>query len=103
MDDDLLERVRVLEERMLMLEAGHHAPLSYADRIIAQSLDEKRREPHEDARRRLEAFKQAEAEAERVSQRGPVDDFVQKLKRGEFNRHSRQSDGDNAEVHQRTS
>jgi hypothetical protein len=86
MDDEILERVRALEERVLMLEAGHRAPLSYVDQIIAQSLDEKRGEPHEDARRRLEAFKRAEAEAERVSHLGPIDDFVRKLKRGEFDR-----------------
>jgi hypothetical protein len=103
MDDDLIERVRMLEERVLMLEAGHHAPLSYVDRIIAQDLDKKRREPHEEARRRLEAFKRAEDEAERVGHRGPVDDLMQKLKRGEIDRHPRHNGGKNAEVHQRTS
>ena len=41
MNDEILERVRALEERVLMLEAGHRAPLSYVDQIIAQSLDEK--------------------------------------------------------------
>jgi hypothetical protein len=103
MDDHLIERVRVLEERVLMLEAGHHAPLSYVDCIIAQDLDKKRREPHEDARRRLDAFKRAEAEAERVGHLGPVDDFLQKLKWGEFDLHPRHNGGKNAEVHQRTS
>jgi hypothetical protein len=46
-----------LHERVLMLEAGHKAPLSHVDRIIAKDLDAKRKAPHEEAQRRLEAFR----------------------------------------------
>jgi hypothetical protein len=99
MDDRLVETVLIdLRNRVLMLEAGYRAPLS-----IALSLDEKRWEPHEDAQRRHEAFKRAETEAERVGHHGPVDNFMRKLKAGEFDRHSRHNGGGNAEVHQRAS
>ena len=49
MDDDLLGRVMALEDRVLQLEAGLRAPLSYADCIIAGELNKKRHEPHEEA------------------------------------------------------
>jgi hypothetical protein len=104
MDDRLVETMLIdLSNRVLMLEAGYRAPLSHVDRSIARSLDEKRWEPHNDAQRRLEAFKRAETEAERVGHRGPVDNFMRKLKAGEFDRHSRHNGGGNAEVHQRAS
>jgi hypothetical protein len=82
MDDNLPERVRALEDRVLQLEAGHRAPLSHLDRIIAEDLNKKRHEPHEDARARLEAFREAQAEAERTGDDKPIDDFWRKLKAG---------------------
>jgi hypothetical protein len=99
---DLRGIVLSLCDRVLMLEAGFKAPLSYVDRQMAEALNKKRWEPH-DAKRRFELFKQAEAEAERVGHRGPIDDFVGKLMRGELDRHPRQSNGENAEVRPRTS
>jgi hypothetical protein len=44
------DRLRSLEERVLMLEAGHKAPLSTADRWIAEALDKRKWAPHRDTR-----------------------------------------------------
>jgi hypothetical protein len=82
MDDNLPERVRALEDRVLQLEAGRRAPLSYADHIIAEELNKKRHEPHEEARARLESLRAAKAEAERIGDDKPIDDFWRKLKAG---------------------
>jgi hypothetical protein len=82
MDDNLPGRVQALEERVLQLEAGHRAPLSHLDRIIADDLHAKRQEPHEEARRRLEEYRAAQAEAERVGSDQPVDDFWRKIRAG---------------------
>jgi hypothetical protein len=65
-----------LADRVLMLEAGFRAPLSHLDRLAAERLDRKRHEPHEEAMRRLAAFREAE-------RAGKIDEFVRKLKAGE--------------------
>jgi hypothetical protein len=88
MDDDLTQRVRALEDRVLMLEAGLRAPMSPMDRQIAKAFDQKRWEPHEEARCRLEAFRKAQAEAERLGHRGPIDAFMRRLNAGEFDHYS---------------
>jgi hypothetical protein len=75
-----LEELRGLHERVLMLEAGFKAPMSIANGLIAQALDERRRAHAY----RVEALNKAKVEAERVGHRGPVDDFVRRLKAGEF-------------------
>ena len=91
MDDDLLGRVMALEDRVLQLEAGLRAPLSYADCIIAGELNKKRHEPHEEARARVEAFRAAQAEAERTGDDKPIDDFWRKVKAGKLNHHPPQT------------
>jgi hypothetical protein len=99
--EDLLQRVRALEDRVLMLEAGHQAPLSFLDRTVAERLDEERWEPHKDTRRRMAAYGDAKAEAEWVGHDGPIRHFFWKLSNGEFDRHPRQNSNTNG-VRQRT-
>jgi hypothetical protein len=45
---------RDLADRVLVLEVGLKAPVSYIDRLFAEQLDKERHEPHEQARARVE-------------------------------------------------
>jgi hypothetical protein len=84
MSDNLPARLERIEDRLLMLEAGHKAPLSFADLAIAKQLHQERMRPHDAARRRLDALREAQVEAERLGTDKPIDDLVRRLKRGEF-------------------
>jgi hypothetical protein len=86
-DSELQEILRDINIRLLWLEVLAGAPVSYVDRLFAGEMDARRRAPHEEARRRVEAFRKAEAEAARVGHRGPIDKFVRELKAGESDRH----------------
>jgi hypothetical protein len=90
-----LERIeamcRDLADRVLMLEVGLKAPVSYIDRLFAEQLDKKRHEPHEEARARVEAYRKARDEAHRNKMRLEEDqlhftDALHKAICGEFDR-----------------
>jgi hypothetical protein len=83
MSDNLSARLERIEDRLLMLEAGHKAPLSFADLAIAKQLHQQRMRPH-DAARRLDALREAQVEAERLGTDKPIDDLVRRLKPGDF-------------------
>jgi hypothetical protein len=87
---DLKVMALVLAERVLVIESLiDGVPLSIADRLLAKQALAERRAPHEEARLRLEAFRRAQAEAEATGSREPIDRFLQRLKRGEYDRYSR--------------
>jgi hypothetical protein len=73
-----------LHERVSVIELTFNLPMSFLDRTIAEKAIERRAEAEETRRRRLEAFEKAKAEVERAGHRGPIDDFVRRLKAGEF-------------------
>jgi hypothetical protein len=85
----LYEMMRDLADRVLLLEAGFPAPLSAADRIIAQGLDEQRRAESKSFPGRLKALNRAIVEGERTGTHEPIDDIVRRLKRGDFDRPSK--------------
>jgi hypothetical protein len=80
---DIAERVLVLES----LTDG--IPISTIDHFMAKQALEERRAPHQEARLRVEAFRRAQAEAEATGSREPIDRFLQRLKRGEYDRYPR--------------
>jgi hypothetical protein len=86
MSDSDLERLDAaladINARLIWLEIKAGVPMSQLDRMIAKAMDARRRAPIEQARRNIEAFHEAEAEAERAGHRGPIDRFLQRLKAG---------------------
>lgn len=87
MDGDLPDALHDLHARLLILEHRLGLPMSVADRMIVEAMVQRRADERESARRRDEEFGKAKAEAERVGSYEPIDAFVRKLKRGEFDRY----------------
>ena len=82
---DLKTMAFSLADRVLVLESlTDGIPLSTIDHFLAKQALAERRAPHEEARLRVEAYRRAQAEAEATGSRAPIDRFLQKLKRGEY-------------------
>ena len=82
---DLTTMAFSLADRVLVLESlTDGIPLSTIDHLLARQALAERRAPHEEARLRVEAYRRAQAEAEATGSRAPIDRFLQKLKRGEY-------------------
>jgi hypothetical protein len=88
MDADVLAMMRDISLRLLQVEAALDFPMSIAEHCIATKALADRKAALDASRQanleRNKAFHRAEAEAERVGHRGPIDDFVRKLKAGEY-------------------
>jgi hypothetical protein len=91
MDDSAFEMLRDIARRLLIVEAKLGLPMSYIDQIMVQDIlkrQEERRAAHEqETADKIAALHEAEAEAERVGHRGPLDAFTLRVRRGEFDRY----------------
>jgi hypothetical protein len=80
-----LERIVLsFNDRLVVIEDRLGLPMSAVDRAIARDIARRREEALLADARRNEAFRQAQAEAEKVGHRGPLDIFTRKLNAGEF-------------------
>jgi hypothetical protein len=77
-----------LSEDVLRLKYHAGLPLAYVDKAIVEDIEKREAAEREAAQRRDAAFVEAKAEASRVGNNEPIDDFVRKLKRGEFEPYS---------------
>jgi hypothetical protein len=81
MDDPDRAMLYELGLRMLCLEKAAGMPMSIADEMIANHTLARRRAAVEKSRRRIEAYREARAEAERLGSPEPIDRFMRELKR----------------------
>jgi hypothetical protein len=81
--DSLGDEFYDLAMRVLWLEHRAGEPMSIVDEIMAKSAREERRRPFGGGRRFAE-YNKAMAEAERIGHREPIDEFVRRLRAGEF-------------------
>jgi hypothetical protein len=81
MNDSERAMLYELGMRVLCLEKAAGMPMSIADQLIAERVEEQRRETIEKDRRRTEAYRKARVESERSGSPKPVDRFVRELKR----------------------
>jgi hypothetical protein len=76
-----------LGEDVLRLKHRAGLPMPYIDKIIVEGIEQREAAEREAAQRRNAAFQEAKAEALRVGNNEPIDAFVRKLKRGEFDQY----------------
>jgi hypothetical protein len=81
MNDSERAMLYELATRVLCLERAAGMPMSIADQLIAERVEEQRRETIEKDRRRAEAYRKACVDSERTGSREPIDRFVRELKR----------------------
>jgi hypothetical protein len=87
--DSDLERVEAalhdINLRLLFLEKTFGIPIPYVDKILADTRHAQRMRGLQGATLgALTALSEAKAEAERTGSRRPIDEFVARLKAGEF-------------------
>jgi hypothetical protein len=81
---DLDKRLGDLGVRLLWLEAKLDVPMSIVDKAMADHFARERRERGARATAQHLAGLQAMAEAEHTGSHKPIDDFVARVKAGEF-------------------
>jgi hypothetical protein len=81
---ELEKMVLSLSDRLAVVEDKLDLPMSYVDKVMARDIARRREEARIADDRRLAAFRAAEAEAEQVGHRGPLDAFTRRLNAGEF-------------------
>jgi hypothetical protein len=90
---ELEQVVLAISDRLLVIEDRLGLPMSYVEKIIADGLVKEREERRLAETRRIEAFRMAQAEAERVGCRTPLDEYALRLRAGEFEPPTRRPNG----------
>jgi hypothetical protein len=81
---ELEKMLFAMSDRLLVVEAKLGLPLSYVEKMIADIIFKEREERRLAEAHRLEAFREAQAEAERAGCRTPLDEYALRLQAGEF-------------------